>query len=462
LRCLEGILDVIYSIGLILALVSAQGDALSRHRLVKALSEAPRQAPTSAGTIVMEVDDPLCSDAVRGASRLRPMPDREISSQEIALVKLMLPVESPSILLPTLNSVPESLRDDIESSDQEAEAWFRYFVSDSRIPLSFLFGDPRGGHSYLDIGYQEKVLNSTTAYRQIRVVRSMLLRFIHLWDDFVDVIDDKKRLLVDLDEDPLVLMAKHESRIAEVWHKLEVHIQERLPGIRFDPEPLMFGIRRTAFASLMFSKDVPGRHWLRAAYKSFLLSRLPEKSRLRRFIESLNDTYVAYTAKVLLEAFEGPFVDQYPRSVRKNFRGLSYLMELLYVPALVKQNESQEMLTGEIARRARLDDQTAGENLVMVMDRIKMLPLEQRGFVVRNLPLFIEKYEVILKKKKLTLNGEKRTLFEVYKSFMESPEITYLVGPYVLYRDFFHHKREISKGSSKKASVSSIVNQARP
>jgi hypothetical protein len=163
---------------------------------------------------------------------------------------------------------------------------------------------------------------------------------------------------------------------------------------------------------------------------------------LRKFIATLNDTYVAYTAKVLLEAFDGPFMAQYPKSVRRHFRALSYMMELLYVPALVKQNETQEMLSGEIARRARLDDQTAGETLLLVMERIRKLPVEQRAFVVRNLPLFVEKYEMILKKKKVWSGDHKVSLFQIYHLFMNSPEIAPLVRPETLYKTFLDYKAE--------------------
>lgn len=441
----KGYWIVIVSFGFILALISAQGDGSThRSRLARTLPEAPMAPPAASATVVVESGDPLCERSVKSI-RL-PLPeDLAGSGFQSAHVRLILPVEGPSVLLPTLHSVPAELRADIESSDQEAEAWFRFFVADSRIPMRFLIGDPTGGHSYSDISSQEKVLNSTIAYRQIRIVRSMLLRFIHLWDDFVDMIDNKKRLMVDIDESPMQLMKLHESRIAEVWDKIEKNIQLRMPGVPFDSEPLLFGIRRTAFAGLMFSKDVPGRHFLRSAYKNHLLKRLPEKSRLRKFIETLNDTYVAYTAKVLLEAFDGPFEAQYPKSIRKHFRALSYMMELLYVPALVKQNETQEMLSGEIARRARLDDQTAGETLLLVMDRIKKLPAEQRAFVVRNLPLFVEKYEMILKKKKVRAGDEKITLFQIYTDFMNSPEIQPLVNPEVLYKNFFDFKNERSR-----------------
>ncbi len=404
-------------------------------------------APPDASTaVVVESGDPLCQRSVRNIGA--PLP-KELSNSafQSAHVRLILPVEGPSVLLPTLNSVPLELRADVESSDQEAEAWFRFFVTDSRIPLRFLFGDPSGGHSYSDLSSQEKVLNSTIPYRQIRVARSMLLRFIHLWDDFVDMIDNKKRLMVDIDESPVRLMELHESRIAEVWQKLEMNIRLRMPQVPFDSEPVLFGIRRTAFAGLMFSKDVPGRHFLRSAYKNHLLRRLPEQSRLKKFIATLNDTYVAYTAKVLLEAFDGPFVTQYPKSVRRHFRALSYMMELLYVPALVKQNESAEMLSGEIARRARLDDQTAGETLLLVMDRIRRLPADQRAFVVRNLPVFVEKYEMILKKKRVWSGDQKISLFQIYHLFMNSPEIAPLVKPEALYKNFLDYKAE--RGSMK-------------
>jgi hypothetical protein len=433
---------VIVSFGLILALISAQDDGSShRSRLARTLREAPMAPPDASTAVVVERGDPLCQRSVRdiGVPLPREFPDSAFQSSH---VRLILPVQGPSVLLPTLNSVPFELRADIESSDQEAEAWFRYFVTDSRIPLRFLIGDPSGGHSYSDLSSQEKVLNSTIPYRQIRVARSMLLRFIHLWDDFVDMIDNKKRLMVDIDESPLSLMQLHESRIAEVWQKLEMNIRLRMPQIPFDSDPVLFGIRRTAFASLMFSKDVPGRHFLRSAYKNHLLKRLPEQSRLRKFIATLNDTYVAYTAKVLLEAFDGPFVAQYPKAVRRHFRALSYMMELLYVPALVKQNETQEMLSGEIARRARLDDQTAGETLLLVMERIRKLPVEQRAFVVRNLPLFVEKYEMILKKKKVWSGDHKVSLFQIYHLFMNSPEIAPLVQPETLYKTFMEYKAE--------------------
>ncbi len=432
---------MIVSFGLILALISAQDDGSHGSRLARTLREAPMAPPSASTAVVVESGDPLCQRSVRNIGEPLPweLPDSAFQS---AHVRLILPVEGPSVLLPTLNAVPFELRADVENSDQEAEAWFRYFVTDSRIPLRFLIGDPSGGHSYSDLSSQEKVLNSTIPYRQLRVARSMLLRFIHLWDDFVDMIDNKKRLMVDIDETPLRLMELHESRIAEVWQKLEMNIRLRMPQVPFDSEPVLFGIRRTAFASLMFSKDVPGRHFLRSAYKNHLLKRLPEQSRLRKFIATLNDTYVAYTAKVLLEAFDGPFMAQYPKSVRRHFRALSYMMELLYVPALVKQNETQEMLSGEIARRARLDDQTAGETLLLVMERIRKLPVEQRAFVVRNLPLFVEKYEMILKKKKVWSGDHKVSLFQIYHLFMNSPEIAPLVRPETLYKTFLDYKAE--------------------
>ena len=434
------------NLGLILALIGAQGDGSPKSlRLASTLSEAAMATPISRHEELVDLGDPLCAEIVKNLFYTDSSFELQQPSEASARSRMLLPVEGPSVLLPTLRSAPEELRPSLRSSDSEAEAWFRFFVTESRIPLRFLVGDPTGGHSYSDISHQEKVLNSTIPYRQVRVVRSMLLRFIHIWDDFVDMIENKHRLLVDLDATPVELMARHEERIAEVWRKLEGHIQHRLNGVAFDSEPMLFGIRRTAFASLMFSKDVSGRHFLRATYKNYLLNRLPRNSRIRNFIAGLNDTYVAYTAKVLLEAFDGPFVDMYPKEVRRNFTGLSYLMELLYVPALVKQNESQEMLSGEIARRARLDDQTAGETLLLIMNRIKQLPIDQRAFVVRNLPMFIEKYEIILKKKRIRNGRSKESLFQIYSNFAASPEIASLVSEEKLYRRSLFYHRERSR-----------------
>lgn len=257
----------------------------------------------------------------------------------------------------------------------------------------------------------------------LRYQRLLLLDLIHIADDVVDTIQNKKYIkLEDFSlEDISQYFPLLQSYVIEVLNVGRDRLSDS--AFRLQSNDLHYGLWRTYVGNLLFEPEIDSelKEEYREAYRTSIVNRLrlfeyegeqktPITAEVIKLFEELPNRYVGLTHKVLLETFNMVNQRDEPFKEIDELRALSYLQELLFVPALTNLNLDLELEEREISDEAKLPFETLQKALTRVGEVILELPQQQREFAMHHFPIFLKTFEPVLKETK----GENTSLYEVY------------------------------------------------